>query len=139
MLKQQDSKLTVELFLLLHSTLQQHQSVLGPLQQDSTQFHRAQQQLLTKFHCTNATAAGYYISVPSAVERIESFQRLAQEVPLNRLLTETDSPYMGPDKGVRNEPSTVPRGAAAIAAARGISLHDTAAQIRTNFRDLFGR
>jgi TatD DNase family protein len=82
---------------------------------------------------------GYYISLPSAVERIDSFQQLAKKLPLNRLLTETDSPYMGPDKGMRNEPSTIPRGAAAIALAKGISLQKTATQIRTNFKNLFGR
>ena len=82
--------------------------------------------------------SGYYISIPSAVERIDSFQRLAATLPLTSILTETDSPYMGPEKGARNEPATVPRGVAAIAAARNEPLHHVTAQIRENFRLLFG-
>ncbi|MCO4762853.1 MAG: TatD family hydrolase [Myxococcales bacterium] len=83
--------------------------------------------------------AGYYLSIPPVVERAESFQRMAQEVPLERLLTETDSPYMGPDRGERNEPANVPRGVAAIAKARGESADHVAAVLRANFRTLFGQ
>jgi len=43
-------------------------------------------------------AAGYYLSLPSAVARIDSFQKLAKELPMDKILTETDSPYMGPEK-----------------------------------------
>ena len=43
--------------------------------------------------------AGYYLSIPSAVERNPNFQTIVREVPMQQLLTETDSPYMGPDKG----------------------------------------
>ena len=42
---------------------------------------------------------GYYLSIPSAVERNPNFQTIVREVPMEQLLTETDSPYMGPDKG----------------------------------------
>jgi Tat protein secretion system quality control protein TatD with DNase activity len=33
--------------------------------------------------------AGYYLSLPSAVERVESFQKLAQALPMDKILTET--------------------------------------------------
>ncbi|HAN32443.1 MAG TPA: hypothetical protein DCQ06_12680 [Myxococcales bacterium] len=97
------------------------------------------------FHCYGGklklakriAAAGYYLSIPPVVERAESFQRLAQELPLDRLLTETDSPYMGPDRGERNEPSNVPRGVAAIAQARGETLEEVQAAIAANFDRLF--
>ena len=64
---------------------------------------------------------------------------MAQELPLDRILTETDSPYMGPDRGERNEPANVPRGVAAIAAARGEAEAVVAAAIRANFLTLFRR
>ena len=49
-----------------------------------------------------------------------------------------DCPYMGPDKGVRNDPTTVPRGVAAIARAKGMEEADVKAAIRQNFMNLFG-
>ncbi len=98
------------------------------------------------FHCYGGklklarriAAAGYYLSIPPVVVRAESFQRLAQELPLDRILTETDCPYMGPDPGERNEPANVPRGVAAMAGVRGIEVDEMAAAIRENFRCLFG-
>lgn len=81
--------------------------------------------------------AGYYLSIPPVVERAESFQVLARELPAHCLLTETDCPYMGPDRGERNEPANVPRGVAAIAAVRGVSTAAMAETIRANFQRLF--
>jgi len=97
------------------------------------------------FHCYGGklklalriAEAGYYFSIPPVVERAESFQRLAQELPLNQILTETDCPYMGPDAGERNEPANIPRGVAAIAKARGIAEEEAKEAIAENFRTLF--
>ena len=82
--------------------------------------------------------AGYYFSIPPVVERAQSFQALARKLPLELILTETDAPYMGPDRGERNEPANVPRGVAAMAEARGIPEAEMAAAVRENFRRLFG-
>jgi len=98
------------------------------------------------FHCYGGKAklakriaeAGYYFSIPSGVERMDAFRNLVKVLPLDKILTETDSPYMGPDKGQRNEPATVPRGVAAIAEVKGISVEHAATSIRDNFRSLFG-
>lgn len=81
--------------------------------------------------------AGYHLSIPPVVERAESFQTLARELPLSALLTETDCPYMGPDRGERNEPANVPRGVAAMAAARGMDVVELTTAIRANFGRLF--
>ncbi|MCA9553918.1 MAG: TatD family hydrolase [Myxococcales bacterium] len=97
------------------------------------------------FHCYGGklklaeriAEAGYYLSIPPVVVRAESFQRMAQKLPLERLLTETDCPYMGPDRE-RNEPANVPLGVAAMAEARGIGAGEMAAAIRENCRRLFG-
>ncbi len=82
--------------------------------------------------------AGYYFSVPPVVVRSDSFQRLTRGLPLDSLLTETDCPYMSPEKELRNEPSFVPRGVAAMAEARGITVEAMAEAIRDNCRRLFG-
>jgi hypothetical protein len=59
--------------------------------------------------------AGYYISIPSGLTRMKSYLRHPRDVRLDRILTETDAPYMGPHKDQRNEPSTVPQAVEAIA------------------------
>ena len=99
------------------------------------------------FHCfggrtklaVEIAACGYYFSIPPVVERSSAFQSLARKLPLDRLLTETDAPYMSPDKGERNEPANVPRAIAAIATARGQDVAAVTSAVRENFRTLFGR
>lgn len=98
------------------------------------------------FHCFGGklklarriAEAGYYLSIPPVVERADSFQQMARSLPLDRLLTETDCPYMGPDRGARNEPANVTRGIAAMAAAREIPVEEMAEAVRENCRRLFG-
>lgn len=97
------------------------------------------------FHCFCGKAAlgvriaenGYYLSIPSCVENNSQFQTLVKKLPLDKILTETDCPYMGPDKGARNDPSTVPRGVAGIAIAKKISIEECSTAIRRNFHNLF--
>lgn len=98
------------------------------------------------FHCYGGklklaqriAEAGYLLSIPPVVERADAFQRMAKALPLEALLTETDCPYMGPDKDARNEPANVVRGVAAMAQARGIEVDAMAEAIRENCRRLFG-
>ncbi|TNF37698.1 MAG: TatD family deoxyribonuclease [Deltaproteobacteria bacterium] len=99
------------------------------------------------FHCfggklklaQQVAEAGYYLSIPPVVVRADAFQRYAAHLPLDRLLTETDSPYMGPERDARNEPANVPVGVEAMARARGITTAAMAEAVRENFRRLFGR
>lgn len=97
------------------------------------------------FHCWGGKSklavqiaeAGYYFSIPPVVTRAQSFQALAKKLPLDRILTETDAPYMGPDSGERNEPANVPRGVAAIAEARGEEVGMVREAIHANCERLF--
>ena len=99
------------------------------------------------FHCFGGklklarriAEAGYYLSIPPVVVRAESFQRFASKLPIECLLTETDCPYMGPERDALNEPSNVPVGVEAMAQARGISTLDMAQAIQANYERLFIR
>lgn len=81
---------------------------------------------------------GYYFSIPTVVERNGSFQSLVTKLPRELILTETDAPYMGPDRGERNEPANIPRGVAAIATALGEDRAEVEAMIEANCERLFG-
>jgi TatD DNase family protein len=60
-------------------------------------------------------------------------------VPLERLLAETDAPYLAPQpvRGKRNEPAHVVHTVAALAAVRGEDPRVLAAQIDANASDVF--
>lgn len=65
---------------------------------------------------------------------------VAREVPLERLLLETDCPYLSPDpfRGKRNEPARLVRVAEAIALVRGLDLEHLALATTENAKRLFG-
>jgi TatD DNase family protein len=68
-------------------------------------------------------------------------REIAASVPLDRLLVETDAPYLAPDphRGRRNEPAYVRRTAEVLAQVRGVSLDDMAAVTTANAERLFSR
>ena len=85
--------------------------------------------------------AGYYLSIPSAVansDQNSSFKKLVAALPLDKILTETDSPYMGPVKGVDNTPDTVIQSIDTIAKIKNIDSETCRQAIRENYRQLFG-
>ena len=51
---------------------------------------------------------GYYFSIPTSVVRSPQKQKLVKAVNIERLLIETDSPVLGPEKGMRNTPLNLP-------------------------------
>lgn len=88
-----------------------------------------------------AVDLGLYVSFSGVVtfKKSEDLRRIAQEVPLDRILVETDAPYLAPDpyRGKTNEPAYVVHTAAAIARARGLSEAEFAAATTENFYRLF--
>lgn len=50
---------------------------------------------------------GYYISFSTMITFSGHHQKLIKDIPLNKIITETDSPYLSPFKGIKNEPSFV--------------------------------
>lgn len=88
-----------------------------------------------------ALAVGWYVSFSGIV----TFKRWTDDaviraVPDDRLLVESDSPYLAPvpHRGRRNEPAWVPLTAARVAAARGVDASEVAASTARNARRLFG-
>ncbi|WP_106477080.1 TatD family hydrolase [Phytohalomonas tamaricis] len=84
---------------------------------------------------------GFYISLSGIVtfHSAENVRELARQIPLDRLLIETDSPYLAPvpHRGKPNEPRHVIEVARTIANVRGISLDEVAMQTTANFYRLF--
>lgn len=84
------------------------------------------------------TARGHYVSIPANVRRSESFTRMLETLPRDRLLLETDCPYLGPEKDVLNEPANVKHTAAFAAQLWKTSEDAAARQLSSNFEALFG-
>jgi TatD DNase family protein len=81
---------------------------------------------------------GWFFSIPTSVTFIEHFQKIAKEVPIEQILCETDSPYLHPVRGMRdNEPANVVEGYKKIAEIKGISLEECEQRIEGNYRGLF--
>jgi TatD DNase family protein len=88
-----------------------------------------------------ALAMNFYISFSGIVtfKNATVMQEVAKKVPLERILIETDAPYLAPNphRGKANEPAYVRHTAEFIANMRGISLEAFADQTTNNFFSLF--
>jgi TatD DNase family protein len=101
------------------------------------------------FHCftgdrgtaRRALDLGFLISLAGIVTfpRALELQEVAKMVPLDRLLVETDSPFLAPvpHRGKRNEPGHVGRIVEAVAALRGVPPQEVADATRANFTRVF--
>jgi TatD DNase family protein len=88
-----------------------------------------------------ALALGFFVSFSGilAFPRSEVIQQVARMVPLDRLLVETDAPFLAPPphRGKRNEPAFVVEVAKKIASLRGIGIDAVGAATTANFGRLF--
>ena len=84
---------------------------------------------------------GYYIGVGGVVtfKNAKKLVRTVEEIPMERILLETDCPYMAPEpyRGRRNDPSLVPFVAARIAQLRGLTPEQVGTATSENARRLF--
>lgn len=87
-------------------------------------------------------ARGLYLSIPGIVtfKNAVALREAVTHAPLDRLLIETDSPYLAPvpHRGKRNEPAYVRETAAAIAALRGLTLEEVARITTVNAIAVYG-
>ncbi len=84
---------------------------------------------------------GLYVSFSGILtfNRSEDIRAVAASLPAERLLVETDAPYLAPPpyRGKRNEPAYVVETAKVLAATRGVSYEEIAARTTENFFRLF--
>ena len=89
-----------------------------------------------------AFAIGFYIGVtgPITFKKAEREREIIQQVPLDRILIETDAPFLTPvpHRGERNEPAFVSHTAEMIAKICGLSIETVARQTTHNAEKLFG-
>jgi TatD DNase family protein len=88
-----------------------------------------------------AMELGFYISLSGIVtfKNVQALKEVAKSIPLDRMLVETDSPYLAPVpfRGKTNQPAYVKHVAEHIADLRGISLSEVAEATTRNFFRLF--
>jgi TatD DNase family protein len=88
-----------------------------------------------------ALELGLFISVSgiATFKKSDELRAVLKTVPLERLLVETDAPYLAPMpyRGKRNEPAFVAHTAAMLAELKGVSANEIAAATTNNFFDLF--
>jgi TatD DNase family protein len=74
-------------------------------------------------------------------KKSEALRALAAELPADRIMVETDAPYLAPGKfrGKRNEPAYVVEVARVLAETRGVSLDEISRQTTENFFRLFSK
>lgn len=86
---------------------------------------------------------GYYVSISGIVtfKNADNVREVARQIPMDRLLVETDAPYLAPvpHRGKPNEPAWVADTARYLAEFRGLSFDEFAAQTSDNFFRLFAR
>ncbi len=85
---------------------------------------------------------GFYLSFTGTITypKNEEIREIIRELPIERMLVETDSPYLSPQKfrGKRNEPAYVRYTAEKMAEIKGLTIDDVARITSRNCHDLFG-
>ncbi|MFW7379403.1 MAG: TatD family hydrolase [Oligoflexus sp.] len=91
----------------------------------------------TKWALNAAEQHGWYFSIPANARKNEAFTKLLKNLPKELILTETDAPYLAPEKGQRNEPKNVVGTVAYLAELRNWSEKEAQEQVWKNFQQLF--
>jgi TatD DNase family protein len=90
-----------------------------------------------------AVALGLYVGFTGILtfKKSDALRALAAELPEDRILVETDAPYLAPGKfrGKRNEPSYVVETAKVLAGTRGVSIEEISRETTENFFRLFSK
>ncbi len=90
-----------------------------------------------------AVELGLYVGFTGILtfKKSQALREIAAALPADRILVETDAPYLAPGsfRGKRNEPAYVVETAKVLAATRGVSLETIARQTTENFHRLFAK
>ncbi|MBD3361250.1 hypothetical protein GF358_00500 [Candidatus Woesearchaeota archaeon] len=85
-----------------------------------------------------AADLGYSFSIPPVIKRLQHFETVTSLVNINKLLTETDAPWLSPVKLQRNEPANVVWSIKKIAEIKKFNEQETADSIFLNYQRMFG-
>ncbi|MFA5175715.1 MAG: TatD family hydrolase [Candidatus Nanoarchaeia archaeon] len=96
-------------------------------------------------HCFNGNTTAvrtaleynFYFSVPTNISNSKNLKKLVKIVPIDRILTETDAPYLSPIKGQRNEPLNVKHTIKVISEIKHITEENVEEQIYRNYKLIF--
>jgi TatD DNase family protein len=93
---------------------------------------RSEEAIERRWYCSFAGNATY--------PRSEALREAAARIPEDRILVETDAPYLTPQelRGQRNQPANVVATARVVAAARGVSYEELERTVEANAGELFG-
>ena len=80
---------------------------------------------------------GWFLTIPANVGRLEHFQYVARDIPLSGLLTETDTPMLGPDPKELNNPSNVRYAIKKIAEIKKMDETEVMNIVYNNYQRLF--
>ena len=82
---------------------------------------------------------GLHISFTGMITFVKSLQETIEKIDLDKIMVETDSPYLSPKpfRGKRNEPKNVYHVAEFIAKLRGLSLSEFSVNVTTTTRSFF--
>jgi TatD DNase family protein len=90
-----------------------------------------------------ALRLGHYVSFSGVItfKKSDALRAIAADVPLDRLLVETDAPFLAPEphRGALNEPAFVVHTATALAKIKGVTQQEIAAATTENFFRLFAK
>jgi len=90
-----------------------------------------------------ALELGFYISISGIItfRKAEALREVVKEVPLDKLLVETDAPYLAPEpyRGKSNEPAYVVETAKKLADLKAVNFNDLCDQTTQNFLKLFSK
>jgi TatD DNase family protein len=85
---------------------------------------------------TAAEQHGWWLSIPANARVNEAFTKMLKVLPPEKILTETDAPWLSPRKGERNEPANVAGTVEYLASLRGWTLERAREQVWSNFQTL---
>ncbi|MBF0193421.1 MAG: TatD family hydrolase [Magnetococcales bacterium] len=85
-----------------------------------------------------AVEANFFFSVPTSIVRSPQMQDLFKKIPLSHLMLESDSPVLGPEVAVRNEPCNIAKSIPIIADLKGLPTNKVAEKLYNNSVSFYG-
>lgn len=81
--------------------------------------------------------AGWLISIPTSVVNRKKHQKIARKVPLEGLVVETDTPFLSPIKGERNQPANIRYAIVEVAKLKDIAFNEVKKQTTKNAKEFY--